>query len=423
MRTSLNFHRLMLPLLLLGAFMGCEGSPDVKFRFNEVEWIKQERTNLGDGEHYDAKYKREVGTIVTALFGTPNEPEFRFLFSDEDPARDVFDIETLKLSAGPVRHGGPYESAGLFRKHCVHCHGVTGDGKGPTAKYLNPYPRDFRIGKFKFKSTPLRRPPTDEDLTYVIRHGITGTSMPGFRNLQPKEVESLVQYVKFLSIRGQLERRLLAEVDVMDGEPILDLSLVGRESDDEDREEFGEQLATVVEEFLYEDIVERWANADDAVTDVPVPPKSFSDQHEDHELLVESGRQLFRGKANCVQCHGPTGLGDGQNENYDDWTNDWLKTAGVDPQDQESYRHFLDAGALEPRFISPRNLQHGIFRGGGRPVDLYRRIANGIEGTPMPSAPTLNSDEIWALVAMIRELKFDRLSKPGVTGHQITSNE
>ena len=43
------------------------------------------------------------------------------------------------------------QQRGLYRQHCVHCHGITGDGAGPTAQFLMPYPRDFRTGEFKFK--------------------------------------------------------------------------------------------------------------------------------------------------------------------------------------------------------------------------------------------------------------------------------
>ena len=398
-----------LPLLIVVLLAGCNGSKEVQFRFNEVEWVKQERLNLDDGDHFDAKYKNEVGTILTALFGTPDEPVFPFLSDEEDdPGRQVIKLENLKLAAGPVKSGRQGEPAGLYREHCVQCHGITGDGQGPTAAFLNPYPRDFRLGKFKFKATPLRKPPTDEDLTNVIRHGIPGTAMPAFQTLSLNEVEALIDYVKYLSIRGQLERRLLAEVSVMDGDRLLDLELL---SEDGDREQFEDQLFTIVQEFLVEDIVDRWANADAAVSDVPVPPESFDVANPGHDSFVQSGRLLFRGKANCVQCHGPTGLGDGQNKNFDDWTNDWLKTAGVDPDEKESYKHFRDAGAFRPRYISPRNLQLAVFRGGNRPEDIYRRIANGIEGTPMPSAPTLTSDEIWALVAFVREMKFSTASE------------
>ncbi|MEM9410594.1 MAG: cytochrome c, partial [Planctomycetota bacterium] len=289
-------HRIStFAFVILGIFVsiGCEPSSEVNFRFNQVEWVKQERINLDDGEHFDGAYKEEIGNISTALFGTPNEPDFQFLYSEEDdPAREVLSLENLKLAAGPVKSGRHGEPAGLYREHCVQCHGISGDGKGPTAGFLNPYPRDFRVGKFKFKSTPLRRPPTDEDLTNIIRHGISGTAMPAFSTLSIQDVAALVDYVKYLSIRGQLERRLLAEVYNMDGDPLLDLSLAEEE---EYRTDFEDQLLTIVEEFLIEDIVERWADADDAVTDVPVPPESFSEKSEDHLAFVESGRQLFRG--------------------------------------------------------------------------------------------------------------------------------
>ena len=385
---------------------GCGEPKPVTFHFNEVELVRQERLNLDDGERFKPEYRQEVGTILIALFGTPSSPDFPFLYEDDDPAADVLSIENLKMAAGPVKSGRHGEPAGLYREHCVQCHGISGDGKGPTAAFVNPYPRDFRAGKFKFKATPLRQPPTDADLVHVIRNGIPGTSMPAFKTLSVAEIASLVDYVKYLAMRGQLERRLISELDSLDGDPLLDLDLV-RADDEDSAEEFEDQLRTIVEEFLIEEIVERWAGADDSITDVPVPPEAFMHSHGDYGSFVESGRQLFRGKANCVQCHGPTGLGDGQNKNYDDWTNEWRNTAGVDPNVPETYQHYIDAGVFRPRNISPRNLQLAIFRGGERPEDIYRRIANGIEGTPMPSAPTLSSDEIWALVAYVKNMKFE----------------
>ena len=50
---------------------GCEKSEPPVFRFNAVEWVKQEKTHLGEGEHFPEEYKTEIGTIMTALFGTP----------------------------------------------------------------------------------------------------------------------------------------------------------------------------------------------------------------------------------------------------------------------------------------------------------------------------------------------------------------
>ncbi len=42
----------------------------------------------------------------------------------------------------------------LYRRNCLHCHGVSGAGDGPTAPFLYPLPRDYRKGIFKFTSTP-----------------------------------------------------------------------------------------------------------------------------------------------------------------------------------------------------------------------------------------------------------------------------
>ena len=58
---------------------------------------------------------------------------------------------------------------------------------------------------------------------------------------------------------------------------------------------------------------------------------------------------------------------------------------------------------------------------GGRPVDLYRRIFAGVNGTPMPQAGAdannpsgLTPEEIWHIVAYVRSLPYDKMSEPGV---------
>jgi mono/diheme cytochrome c family protein len=55
----------------------------------------------------------------------------------------------------------------------------------------------------------------------------------------------------------------------------------------------------------------------------------------------------------------------------------------------------------------PANLTLGVYRGGGRPIDLFRRIHSGIKGTPMPAQSTnLKDDEIWDVVNYIRTLPY-----------------
>lgn len=42
------------------------------------------------------------------------------------------------------------KGAQVYGLYCVTCHGEKGDGQGPVGKTLNPPPRDFTAGDFKF---------------------------------------------------------------------------------------------------------------------------------------------------------------------------------------------------------------------------------------------------------------------------------
>ena len=392
------------------AFAGCGKTPPPSFRFNLVEWTKQERLHLSDDEHFDEGFKEEIGTILTALFGTPDDPKFPFLLGDEDPAHEMIKLDNLQRAAGAVQSDRRATPSGLYREHCVHCHGVTGGGGGPTAALLNPYPRDFRQSRFKFKSTPRRQPPTNHDLKTILRNGIPGTAMPSFQALSSEELDALVDYVKYLTIRGQFERFLLSEVPALDGLSIVDLSLVKETEDglspsEDDLEEFKDQLNTYIGKGLVKGIISRWIKPETKSTAVPPAPREFDPAHENHALFVDQGRELFFAKGNCMQCHGETGVGDGQLSNFDDWTEDW-RVGNVDFSKPETFKAFIDAGALPPRPIRPRNLTHPVYRGGSHPDDLYLRLANGIEGTPMPSSSAMTSDETWAVVAYVQSLPY-----------------
>jgi mono/diheme cytochrome c family protein len=129
---------------------------------------------------------------------------------------------------------------------------------------------------------------------------------------------------------------------------------------------------------------------------------------------IAKGRELFYGdKANCVKCHGPTALGDGQANDYDDWNKaivEWTKEVNGDEDSRWASRahRVLDGDALEPRTIPPRNLRLGIYRGGRRPLDLYYRIHAGINGAPMPAAKgTVPPEDIWHIVNYVRSLPYE----------------
>ena len=52
----------------------------------------------------------------------------------------------------------------IYERSCVSCHGPRGAGDGVAAPQLDPRPRDFTRGMFKFRSTPSGTMPTLDDL-------------------------------------------------------------------------------------------------------------------------------------------------------------------------------------------------------------------------------------------------------------------
>jgi mono/diheme cytochrome c family protein len=383
--------------LLVFVFTGCGGTQQASFRPNMVEAAKQRLT---------AAQEQQVATILEAFFGTPDAP-VAIPETGLDPAK-------LSLAAGPVRSDIVGRKNGLYREHCVHCHGVSGDGMGPTAAFLNPYPRDYRPGVFKFKSTERADKPTHGDLVTILRNGIVGTSMPSFALLSDPQIDALAEYVKYLSMRGEMELALMRAFF---------------ELDDEDQGKLPESREFLVDETL-SPIAEKWQSAGDAVIEVPEMPADL-----DLTESIAKGRELFYGnKANCVKCHGVTGLGDGQANDYDDWNKAIVQirqeleggmqqaaaadTADMSPDELESHRselahlqHFekvLAGDALRPRTIPPRNLRQGLYRGGRRPLDLYYRIHAGINGAPMPAAKgTVDPEDIWHIVNYVRSLPYE----------------
>jgi mono/diheme cytochrome c family protein len=394
-------HVAFLPIAVLAAAcllsVGCGKTPSASYRLNMVEATKQRLT---------PDQERQVATVLLAMFGTPDDPVAL--------PETGLDEAKLRLASGPVRSDIVGRKNGLYREHCAHCHGVTGDGMGPTAAFLNPYPRDYRPGVFKFKSTERADKPTHADMLRILRNGIAGTSMPSFALLSEPKIDALAEYVKYLSIRGETELALMRAYF---------------ELDDDAKGILPETREFLVDEMLAP-VAEKWKGATAAQIAVPEMPADI-----DLTASIAKGRELFYGdKANCVKCHGVTGLGDGQANDYDDWNkaiveiNKEVKgglmragetsTSGMSAEDAAEHRqqvawlgkfsNVLDGDALTPRTIPPRNLRRGIYRGGRRPLDLYYRIHAGINGAPMPAAKgTVPPEDIWHIVNYILSLPYE----------------
>jgi mono/diheme cytochrome c family protein len=334
------------------AVAGCSRVPDVAY------------TLRTDAEKSDlpAEHQAQIADYLAMFHGTPANPRMAL----PDPG-----AEPLAVAAGEgdgavhiARIDKPgYDRLRLQRGHevytsqCAGCHGTTGDGKGPAGAFLNPPPRDYRNGVFKFTSTPRGSKPRREDLRRILKYGAKGTSMPAFRFLGDEEAEAVLDYVQVLSARGQLEIDLIREAtDELD------------EGDDFDPE--------TVAEFV-QAISDSWDRADaEVVRPVTVEPPRTPD-------TIQKGAVAFA-ELSCIKCHGPNARG---SKSADVGQDIWGRTA------------------------YPANLAMGMLHGGRRPVDIYRRIYSGINGTPMPSSkdpntaigetPEQRSDRIWHLVHFI----------------------
>jgi mono/diheme cytochrome c family protein len=279
---------------------------------------------------------------------------------------------------------------------------------------LSPYPRDFRLGKYKFKSTAQGNKPTKEDLAKTIRNGIPGTSMPSFALLPDEDIDALTDYVVYLSVRGETERELLRQLastlDYSRGDRIIDAKW--RESDPASYESKLGELTKLATSYLTKWRVDT-PQAPIRPSELPIwDGPNTSDSAKDSKLVesVARGKELFVGNiANCSKCHGDDGTGRTAPRDYDQWTKDW--SLGINPEDKAAIKPFLKAGAFKPIQLYPRNLRLGVFRGGNEPEDLYTRIIHGIEGTSMPAAALqtqtsqgLTSDQIWDLVNYVLSL-------------------
>jgi len=291
------------------------------------------------------------------------------------------ELGDLELTSADLAKGSR-----LYRRHCLHCHGVNGDGRGPTGPWLHPHPRDYRQGLFKFISSSLKlkaRKPRRADLHRVLMHGIDGTSMPSFSLLPEDEIRALASYVIHLSIRGETEFTLLK---ARAGKAFLH----GLEEGDLR----GQAYSTAASLFV------QWAAANAGKVDTP--PAPFPD-----ELVLEGklepevrGKReaamktsLTNGHAvfvkNCLSCHDDYGR-------------------------QPAYR-YTDWGTL----VKPRNLTEGVYRGGRRPIDIYWRVSGGIPGTPMSThnkeaGGPLDGKELWDVVNFVQALPYPKMLPPDV---------
>jgi mono/diheme cytochrome c family protein len=137
--------------------------------------------------------------------------------------------------------------------------------------------------------------------------------------------------------------------------------------------------------------VQRWDKAQRSVV-TPVSAEPAYDL-----ASVETGRRLFI-KSSCYNCHGADAKG------QTEWLSPEFLAAQEDPDATDKVEINYDAwGDPAPA----ANITARMLHGGRRPLDIYRRIFTGINGTPMPQFDQQFKDDpdaIWHMVHYVMHI-------------------
>jgi mono/diheme cytochrome c family protein len=97
---------------------------------------------------------------------------------------------------------GAAEGKAVFEANCASCHGKSGKGDGPVGAALNPPPRDFTVGDFKFDASGDGTPGKDDDLKLVIQKGAMAFGgsalMAPWPTLTEPQIDDIVAYIRSL---------------------------------------------------------------------------------------------------------------------------------------------------------------------------------------------------------------------------------
>lgn len=309
----------------------------------------------------------------------------------EEPIESaVGDIPLVIAPLANLKHG-----QSLHTHHCKSCHGATGAGDGPMSWSLNPKPRDYRDGVFKYTSTPAGRKASRADFERTLDHGIPGAYMPSYRLLSVTDKRSVIEYVRWLAMRGETEKDLAFVMSLDYGSDVL--------AEEENPQDLLDDFADYAEdglEFDFEDaasfVVDKW-NAAELPSGVvnPSTPQPTATAES-----LSRGRAIYTSTtAKCVSCHGESGAGNGPS------TFDFHNDANGNPYPEVGFHDTWG------NLAQPRNLLQGHWGGGNRPIDMYRRLAVGVKGTSMPGyAALLSEEELWDLTNYVLALPTNPLA-------------
>jgi mono/diheme cytochrome c family protein len=238
-----------------------------------------------------------------------------------------------------------------YRHNCYACHGMKGDGHGPSALGLRPPPRNFTEGVFKFGGVAAGELPNDEDLIRTVKRGLDGTPMLAW-DIGDTERENIVQYIKTLSPKWKDEKP-------------------------------GERIVP---------------------TEDPWKGKEAE--------ALEKGKKLYHVTARCATCHPHYIAPDALKGFYKELMEMDLTEFPPDMYRSQLRDTEYTVNGVVIKILPIDFLFHRV-KNGTSLEELYRSIASGIGGTAMPMwRGSLPEEDLWALVHYVKSL-VDLRDTPG----------
>ncbi len=225
----------------------------------------------------------------------------------------------------------------------------------------------------------------------------------------------MIDYVIFLSMRGESETLLIEEAFT---------------SDEKDPNALSDDI---VKDMVTNGVFNKWKLAETMQSNPPSPRTPPTPES------VERGRNLFLGrtseKLECSGCHGALAMGDGPSFAPQELFNEVIFGGNPSERQARLEAHLADmrSGKDEAEKLKnkdkaeklkalwdaknddwgnplrPANLNRAVYKGGRRPLDIYWRIAKGINGAQMPAhypSPLQDEKKVWDLVNFVLALPY-----------------
>lgn len=295
------------------------------------------------------------------------------LWNEDGEVTGKEEVKSIKFGDGTVAKADVLNRGKTaYGTFCSSCHGINGDGKGPSSVGLLPPPRNFAAmdQKLQFKFTSVRAGdlPTDNDLVRTVTNGLHGTAMLRW-DVSDQRLREIVQYIKTFS--------------------------------------------------------NRWFSPDETRgTPIEISPDPYKPETKNDAIRIGARAYHLKTEAGCSTCH-PAYVTE---KEYGAMLQDAGKpveplrpnAAWSEPKFSDTYDvkitppdftwhdlrsiHHVDPAATSAELEKQRET---------RRKDLYLAIAAGIGGTAMPTwKGQLPEEKLWGLVYYIESL-LDLTAKPG----------